>query len=260
MTRSTLLLCSLFAATVLSNDHDHDHEECACIYEENDYTMDCSDADALEDAFDAWFSSSVCNVTSDCGETEGDSDEAALCQEYYYIIQGHHDYCPDDDIPDEILVGFHDMEEGGCEECETDKQYNPDVGDCPDVDCTDATDAQLQADNLVTYNCSVNCSITECISAFQLVRAYHDDCEDGDDALVDDIETCIHDFEEPCQDYECNTHNSTFEFECDEDHHDETTTTATRDSDSDAAVTLGQNMITIFSAVYLINLVLGGVF
>ena len=236
-----------FGTRVLSSG---DHEECACEYEELNLTMNCTNSGAIQEAYDNWFLSSICNSTSDCGDSEGDSSEAANCQMYYYFVQGHHDYCPDDDIPDEILVGFHTMEDGGCEDCEVDKQYNPDVGDCPSVNCDNSTDAQIQVDNLSMYNCSLNCSLNICISSFQLIRAYHDDCEDGDAALIDDLETGIHDYEEPCEDYECNTHNSTFEFVCDEDDHDhDHSSTTNQPGDNAYGIHISK---TILLALYLV--------
>ena len=228
-----------------SHDHDshedeHDHEECACIFEDYSLTMDCDDTDAMEDYYDLWFESSICNSTSNCGHN---TTEEENCQKYYYFIQGHHDYCDDEGIPNYILVGFHKMEEGGCDDCEVDKQYNEDYDDCPDVDCTDDVDAREQVSILDDNDCIDDCNTTICIDAYQTIRAYHDGCEDGDDALVEEIETGIHEYEEVCEQHECNTATTTQPFECDEHTSDETYETTNDMSDNAHSITAMQIII-----------------
>ena len=193
-----------------SHDHDdHGHEDCACIAEEYDFEISCTTNAALTAYLE--YNSSSCASSEDCSSSDNTN-----CQKLFYIVQAIHDYCPDDGQSDIVLTGFHDMEENGCEECHINKQYDASLDSCPEVDCTDSEDAAQQIAALTTHDCSVNCNSTECMIAFQAIRSYHDSCEDGDDALTDDIETGIHDYEDICADFECNTVDSAFDLECDD--------------------------------------------
>ena len=76
------------------DDHDDDHaESCACLAEELDFSMDCSDTEAMMKAL-AVLKTSGCST--DCS--------SPACEKNWYIVQAHHDYCDDSAIPNEIEV------------------------------------------------------------------------------------------------------------------------------------------------------------
>ena len=55
----------------------------------------------------------------------------------FLIIESHHDYCGPNDLPKDVEVGWHDLEDLGCHSCSITRQHNSALKDCPIVDCTD---------------------------------------------------------------------------------------------------------------------------
>ena len=89
---------SIFGATSDDHndhdDHDDDHaESCACLAEELEFSIDCSDTDAMIGAHTALKTS---GCSTDCSSQD--------CETNWYIVQAHHDYCDDSVMPTEIEV------------------------------------------------------------------------------------------------------------------------------------------------------------
>ena len=191
------------------DDDEHGDEDCPCSAEEYGFEIKCV-TETITAAYDSWYE-------KDCNDTAKSScsDE---CQKIFYIVQTHHDYCSDELLDSEVLVGFHDLEESKCEECHIGKQYNPNLDSCPTVMCDNKDDSDAQVAALSMYNCDTNCSSTACESAYQYVRAYHDTCEDGDEALTEELEEGIHDYEDACSMNECNSADGPQNLTCTEDH------------------------------------------
>jgi hypothetical protein len=82
-------------------------------------------------------------LAEDCGAVvDGhpkcdDHDFAGTCMKYFLIIESHHDYCGPNDLPKDVEVGWHDLEDLGCHSCSITRQHNSALKDCPIVDCTD---------------------------------------------------------------------------------------------------------------------------
>ena len=193
-------------------------QDCACVAEEENFSIDCSQdlltpLEFLEE-----------NCQSSCSSSS--------CQRNFYIIQTHHDYCNPDDvsglllvitnsnffqIPDAVGRDIHDFE-GLCNSCDINRQVNPNFPTCGSVDCDDDQDA-IDAYNLLQSSCETSCSSTECTNAFQIIRAYHDGCDE--DSIDTDIEEALHDFEDVCEDAECNVASSDSPLTCESDDDDD---------------------------------------
>lgn len=76
------------------DDHDDDHvESCACAAEELDFSVDCSDTDAMMEALNVLKTG---GCSTDCS--------TPACEKNWYIVQTHHDYCDTSAVPNEIEV------------------------------------------------------------------------------------------------------------------------------------------------------------
>lgn len=94
-TQSTILLFATLALAVHGEGDGHgDHgHKCACEAEEFDFKIDCSNKAVMEDAMAA-LQSENCAADSNCDE---DADNS--CFRNWLIVQSHHDYCPEDLMP-----------------------------------------------------------------------------------------------------------------------------------------------------------------
>ena len=95
-TAAFLSLLLLIGAAVISVAHaqeEEHHHSCACEAEELGFKIDCSDTATMLTAMAALQASSCAtNCTS--------SD----CIKNFFIVQSHHDYCPEGGVPKEIEV------------------------------------------------------------------------------------------------------------------------------------------------------------
>lgn len=86
------LLCCIHAKLCLAAEDDHDHSHgkhsCACEAEEFGFTIDC-DADAPMLA--ALNQLQALGCATDCSSED--------CLVNWVIVQSHHDYCPETDLP-----------------------------------------------------------------------------------------------------------------------------------------------------------------
>ena len=96
---------------------------CACLAAELGFTIDCSKTAPMQTAYDA--------LVKDC-LTKCDSDE---CKKNFAIVEAHHDFCLHDDVPKEIEVGFHDLEEVCAMQCVIGRLKDPDHSVCEKMDC-----------------------------------------------------------------------------------------------------------------------------
>merc|ERR1711976_163247 len=100
-----------------------------------------------------------------------------------------------------IEQDFHDFEEI-CTSCFIERQFDSSLPDCPSVTCTDQN-AQTTAFDFLEANCQNDCSSNSCRDNYRIIRAYHDTCDEI--LIIEEIEREIHEFEEVCEDQECNT-------------------------------------------------------
>mmetsp|Transcript_2606 Transcript_2606/g.4152 ORF Transcript_2606/g.4152 Transcript_2606/m.4152 type:complete len:209 (-) Transcript_2606:856-1482(-) len=183
-----LSLLTLFTALATSSAEGDVHI-CACEAEEFGYDIDCSAEGAMLDALN-YIKTNGC--ATDC--------MAADCEKNYLIVQTHHDYCPEADIPEAIEDGFHDYDES-CTACQISRAFTEGAPNCPAAVCTDnsGNDAYTA---MAEAGCKGDCSSDACKANFLTLRVVHDDCEH--DTLSQASEEGLHDMEVSCASVLCN--------------------------------------------------------
>jgi len=173
--------------------HDHGHadegESCACAAKEYGFRIDCSASAAMLDAL-TFLKNAGC--ASDCS--------SKACETSYLIVQAHHDYCPEDKIPQDVEDGFHDYDEQ-CVACDISRSFVEGAPSCPAASCDSETGNNAYT-ALLDAGCQTDCSSTECRDLFFTLRVEHDLCPH--DTLSRASEEGLHDLEEPCAEQLCN--------------------------------------------------------
>ncbi|GAX14655.1 hypothetical protein FisN_6Lh440 [Fistulifera solaris] len=204
---SIVLLLSFQFAAVLSA------ESCACEAEHLGFAIDCTDTATMLTAFNALQTSSC---ATDCSSED--------CTLNYYIIQAHHDYCQDGEVPTEIEDGFHDFDTV-CVACEIQRSATEGAPDCPTSVCDDGSgDAAYSA--MLDAGCLTDCSPEACGTNFLTLVAVHDNCPH--ESLTTAAEEGLHDMESICTMHACNSATTAeSQVVCDDHAHEgETTTTS----------------------------------
>merc|ERR1719410_3120383 len=98
--RFVLLIAALLLQLLLLERAAARGGSCACEAEEFGFSLNCNDTQAMIDALGVLRSE---GCSSDCSSVE--------CEKNYYIVQAHHDSCPQEGIPEEIEDGFHDFDQ-----------------------------------------------------------------------------------------------------------------------------------------------------
>jgi hypothetical protein len=187
-------LCCLFTliAPVFcagSEDEHAHHNSCACEAEENGFSIDCANSALLLDTLAALIAD---DCSTDCS--------SAACHKNFLIVQSHHDFCLHDEVPSPVEDAFHDFE-AVCEHCAITRKRDPDLSNCPVSVCDNRGDEAYQA--LLTEGCVNACSSSTCANNYQILRSEHDNCDDG--TISESAETGIHDLEEICEAFNCNS-------------------------------------------------------
>merc|ERR1719506_2481100 len=146
------------------------------------------------------------------------------CKKNFAIVEAHHDFCLHDDVPQDVEIGFHDLEEacgekGARAHCYIGRLPDPDHEKCDLVPCPEDGGPQVDAigATLNDNNCSANCATATCTDAFRTLRVLHDLCgftDDSDDhsghdhdhsghRRMQDVDAELHRFEEPCDAVAC---------------------------------------------------------
>lgn len=200
-------LTPLFLLLTLFGNASASGGSCACEAEELGFTIDCADTNAMLDAL-AFLNANACSA--DCSSEE--------CEKNFYIVQAHHDFCPEEGIPEAIEDGFHDFDEV-CTHCGIARPFVEGAPTCPTPNCDDNSGNDAYT-NLVENGCNIDCSSDTCRDLFFLLRITHDACEH--DTLSTFSEEGLHDLEVPCADQICNDPaGGASQLICDEDEHDE---------------------------------------
>ena len=182
-----LLLATLSAASVAEGEDIH---KCACEAEKFGFNIDCDNMDAILDALTFLKRN---NCATDCSSEE--------CEMNWYLVQVHHDYCPEGGVPEEVTDGFHDYDMT-CKHCDIVKPPVEGAPDCPTTDCSDKSGLGLAYVMLVEGECMTDCSSDTCRDYFFILRAAHDGCGEG--ALATTTERGLHDLEISCTKHICN--------------------------------------------------------
>jgi len=163
---------------------------CACEADEFGFKIDCADQTAMLDALEYL-------KTNGCATT---CEDETKCHTNFLIIQSHHDYCPEADIPEAIEDDFHDFE-AKCTACEIRRAFTEGAPDCPKANCDDESGADAYT-AMIEAGCLSDCSSEACKKDFTTLRVVHDSC--AEDTLSIAAEKGLHDLEVPCKDVLCN--------------------------------------------------------
>jgi hypothetical protein len=199
-----LLLGAALPVVYSAEEEEEPHHSCACEAEELGFKIDCSDTATMLAALQV-LQSSGCS-------TQCDSD---VCIKSYFIVQSHHDYCPEEGVPVEIEDGFHDYDEV-CEACEIIKMATEGAPDCPAAVCDDNSGNTAYA-AAIEAGCLTNCTSDTCRDHFFILRSVHDSCPH--DSLTEASELGLHDLEEACVEQVCNQAVDEDQLVCHEDDH-----------------------------------------
>jgi hypothetical protein len=162
---------------------------CACEAKENGFSIDCANSALLLVTLAALIAD---DCSTDCS--------SAACHKNFLIVQSHHDFCLDTEVPSPVEDAFHDFE-AVCENCEITRKRDPDLSNCPVFVCDNRGDKAYEA--LLTEGCVNACSSSTCGNNYQILRSEHDNCDDG--TVSESAESGFHDLEESCEAFNCNS-------------------------------------------------------
>lgn len=162
-------------------------------------------------------------------QDKGCSDEidgVKTCQQAFFTIQAHHDYCNHTVLTTAQELLMHDYE-NNCAACKVDRMYMPGMPLCdkvPDETCLDqknnethpwytaqtaiaylAASCPAGPDGTVAANtCCSRDGVKDLleINAFDIIYVYHEYCGTH---IPEEIEDGLHFYEEACEDFLCNT-------------------------------------------------------
>ena len=185
--------------------HSHGHgpeaakNNCVCQAKEKGWKLDCTNKAAISEAVAKLDAKAECKA----------KDAPADCVLNYHVMQAHHDHCLHDALPTGIEKTLHDYEHF-YDDCFVKRQFNPALKACPVVDCNDAT-AMTKAIATLQAGCTsaTACADATCSAAMKVVLMAHDVCPE--DKLPNNLETALHDHEEPCEDQLCNSAGGEFD-------------------------------------------------
>ena len=161
--KSVFVILSLVSKAQAAEDEHTDEHKCACEAEEFGFEIDCDNTDAM---LEAMTKLQTLGCSADCPP---DSE----CAIQFLIVQSHHDYCPEANIPEVVEDGFHDYDEV-CAHCAIARKSISGVNLCPAVTCDNSgNDAYAAA---INAGCENDCSSQECIDYFQTLNTVHDTC------------------------------------------------------------------------------------
>eukprot|EP00579_Thalassiosira_antarctica_P001491 CAMPEP_0201872914 /NCGR_PEP_ID=MMETSP0902-20130614/5526_1 /ASSEMBLY_ACC=CAM_ASM_000551 /TAXON_ID=420261 /ORGANISM="Thalassiosira antarctica, Strain CCMP982" /LENGTH=236 /DNA_ID=CAMNT_0048399347 /DNA_START=50 /DNA_END=760 /DNA_ORIENTATION=+ len=163
---------------------------CACEAEEFGFQIDCEARGAMLNAM-SFLTTNGC--ATDCSSAD--------CEKNYLIVQSHHDYCPEENIPEDIEDGFHDYDVS-CTACEISRAFTEGAPNCPAAKCDDNSGNDAYA-AMAEAGCGTDCSSDACRDNYLTLLVTHDDCEH--DTLSRASEEGLHDMERACVDVVCNS-------------------------------------------------------
>lgn len=184
-----LLLISLSIRHAVAQHQDE--LSCACALERSNQTVSCTSDNA-----DLVTAMQILQ-TNDCGN----SCLNDICQNAFYLVQAHHDYCFFNELPGTLSTIFHSFETK-CIDCSIIRKNNPALQPCPAANCENDS-GKIAFEVLASSDCQKDCSTKDCTDSFQYLRAVYDVCPDGTLDLI--AELAVNDYDAPCAPYDCNT-------------------------------------------------------
>jgi hypothetical protein len=155
----------LFAASVASAASHANLPVCACHAADLGFTIDCKTPAPISTAYEYC----KANCLTDC--------TSAACKKNFAIVESHHDFCLHDQVPHEVEVGFHSLEDICARECVIGRLRDPDHSACPTFACPKyAFQVEEIIETLADGGCATTCPEATCGDAFRKVRIIHDTC------------------------------------------------------------------------------------
>lgn len=165
---------------------------CGCVARSQGWIIDCGQVATVGAAL-AYLETNACNAAK-C-RTD------ARCRQSFFVLNAHHDYCPDDALPTMIEEGVHAFETF-CDQCAVLRRFDPAFPVCRSPTCSNLDSVVAAVAAMVAANCTADCSVGNCPANYRQLRAAHDLCAESD--LPEAAENAIHVFEGPCQAHTCN--------------------------------------------------------
>jgi hypothetical protein len=156
----------LIAATVVSATK---LPTCGCHAEALGFKIDCEKTAVIQTAYDYCAKNCL---------TKCDSDD---CKKNFAIVESHHDFCLHDQVPKEVEVGFHDLEEVCKPVCVIGRLQDPDHIECPTMECPNFFGTEAVIKTLTDNSCDTACPEATCGEAFRKLRVIHDLCPNAED-------------------------------------------------------------------------------
>jgi hypothetical protein len=153
----------LLAATAVYGE---DVPTCACLAQDLEFTIDCTATAVIDKAYDYC----AANCLTKC--------DSAECTKNFAIVEAHHDFCLHDQVPKEVEVGFHDLEEVCAKQCSIGRLKDDDHVACPEMACPGEDGMVGVVNTLYSLDCATKCTNDNaCGEAFRKLRVIHDNCE-----------------------------------------------------------------------------------
>jgi hypothetical protein len=197
---------NIVAACGAAVEEEKKEVECACRAKALGFQIDCANKGALLDALKTL-------QDNDCA-TGANCKSKSVCDKAFALAQTHHDFCLEDQVPEEVEKAVHTYEDV-CDSCEIMRQFNAALPVCAPTECGDTMGFRAAFDyieNAANRCLETNCSNAECAANYRRLRGAHDRCEEDD--LPKMIEEAVHDLEDVCAAQECNAADKAFSPEC----------------------------------------------
>lgn len=195
LTGQALIIAAIFTICVVAQTV----PSCGCVAKQQGWTINCANV-AFVNASLNFLEGNACN-SAKCKTDAG-------CRQAFFIVNAHHDYCFEDDLPEAIEIAVHKFETF-CDQCKVLRKYNPSLPVCPAPTCSSPDTAISAMAFLLANNCTQHCNTTACASNYKTVRAFHDLCAESD--IPESVEDGIHDVEGPCEQESCNAASAPFD-------------------------------------------------
>lgn len=172
---------------------------CGCIASQSGWKIDCANVAFVNSSL-AYLQGNACD-SSKCKTDSG-------CKRAFYVINAHHDFCFEDDLPETIELGVHTFE-SFCDQCKILRKFRTGIPVCETPQCSNPNLAIDAMNYLLTNNCTADCAKLQCPQQYKVVRAFHDICDPND--IPEKVEDQLHDVESFCEPQSCNAASAPFD-------------------------------------------------
>jgi hypothetical protein len=122
---------------------------CACLAQDLGFTIDCTKTSVIDAAYDYL----TANCNTNCAQLD--------CPKNWAIVESHHDFCLHDQVPKEVEIGFHALEQTCPKICSIGRMRDDDHVACPatipgmpGVACPDVAGVVDVVNDLYSLDCA----------------------------------------------------------------------------------------------------------